>query len=166
MDKADGAVQADRPPLSPSVSGPCEHEDLLDGVIFGAKYLGSTQLVSERNPPPSTRMAQAQEAVDRVKVKPQTNRRVGGLGRPRPQGLVGQRLGLWGPPPPTAPPQAPDGETQPMTEVDLFISTKRVKVLMADSQVQGPGLASGTRRAPLRPRQPSQACSAPSPRRP
>lgn len=30
-----------------------------------------------------------------------------------------------------------------MTEVDLFISTKRVKVLMADSQVQGTGLASG-----------------------
>lgn len=53
-----------------------------------------------------------------------------------------------------------------MTEVDLFISTKRVKVLMADSQVQSPGLASGTRGAPLRPRQPSQACSAPSPRRP
>ncbi|KAB1259720.1 Amyloid-beta A4 precursor protein-binding family A member 3 [Camelus dromedarius] len=86
-------------PALREVSGPCDHEDLLDGVIFGAKYLGSTQLVSERNPPPSTRMAQAQEAMDRVK--------------------------------------APDGETQPMTEVDLFISTKRVKVLMADSQ---PGL--------------------------
>ncbi|TKC43674.1 hypothetical protein EI555_003756 [Monodon monoceros] len=83
-------------PALQEASGPCDHEDLLDGVIFGAKYLGSTQLVSERNPPPSTRMAQAQEAMDRVK--------------------------------------APDGETQPMTEVDLFVSTKRVKVLMADSQ--------------------------------
>ncbi|XP_066132392.1 amyloid-beta A4 precursor protein-binding family A member 3 isoform X2 [Saccopteryx bilineata] len=83
-------------PALQEVSGPCDHEDLHDGVIFGAKYLGSTQLVSERNPPPSTRMAQAQEAMDRVK--------------------------------------APDGETQPMTEVDLFISTKRIKVLMADSQ--------------------------------
>lgn len=51
-----------------SVAGPCEPEDLLDGVIFGAKYLGSTQLVSERNPPASIRMAQAQEAVDRIKV--------------------------------------------------------------------------------------------------
>lgn len=40
----------------------------MDGVIFGAKYLGSTQLLSERSPPPSTRMGQAQEAVDRVKV--------------------------------------------------------------------------------------------------
>lgn len=58
--------------------------------------MGSTQLVSERNPPPSTRMAQAREAMDRVK--------------------------------------APEGETQPMTEVDLFVSTKRVKVLTADSQ--------------------------------
>ncbi|EQB77600.1 hypothetical protein CB1_000413025 [Camelus ferus] len=55
-------------PALREVSGPCDHEDLLDGVIFGAKYLGSTQLVSERNPPPSTRMAQAQEAMDRVKV--------------------------------------------------------------------------------------------------
>lgn len=67
------------PPLLPSVLGPCDHEDLLDGVIFGAKYLGSTQLVSERNPPPSTRMAQAQEAMDRVKVKPRASGRVGGL---------------------------------------------------------------------------------------
>ncbi|KAM5190956.1 amyloid-beta A4 precursor protein-binding family A member 3 isoform 1-T1 [Callospermophilus lateralis] len=83
-------------PALQEVPGPCDHEDLMDGVIFGAKYLGSTQLVSERNPPPSTRMAQAQEAMDRVK--------------------------------------APDGETQPMTEVDLFISTKRIKVLTADSQ--------------------------------
>lgn len=68
----------------------------MDGVIFTAKYLGSTQLLSERSPPPSMRMAQAQEAMDRVK--------------------------------------APEGETQPMVEVDIFISTKRIKVLAADSQ--------------------------------
>ncbi|XP_016792556.1 amyloid-beta A4 precursor protein-binding family A member 3 isoform X2 [Pan troglodytes] len=85
-------------PAPQEVPGPCDHEDLLDGVIFGARYLGSTQLVSERNPPTSTRMAQAREAMDRVK--------------------------------------APDGETQPMTEVDLFVSTKRIKVLTADSQAQ------------------------------
>ncbi|XP_038627346.1 amyloid-beta A4 precursor protein-binding family A member 3 isoform X2 [Tachyglossus aculeatus] len=83
-------------PAFREVPGPCDPEDLLDGVIFGAKYLGSTQLVSERNPPTSARMAQAQEAVDRIK--------------------------------------APEGESQPMTEVDLFISTQRVKVLTADSQ--------------------------------
>lgn len=108
MDEADGAVQADRPPLSPSVSGPCEHEDLLDGVIFGAKYLGSTQLVSERNPPPSTRMAQAQEAMDRVKVKPQTNGQVGELGHPRPRGAWWGRGWVFGvlhlPPHPHRPP--------------------------------------------------------------
>uniref|UniRef100_A0A669R2V7 Amyloid-beta A4 precursor protein-binding family A member 3 n=1 Tax=Phasianus colchicus TaxID=9054 RepID=A0A669R2V7_PHACC len=83
-------------PPSLSVPGPCDPEDLLDGVIFGAKYLGSTQLVSERNPPTSVRMAQAQEAVDRIK--------------------------------------APEGESQPMTEVDLFVSTQRIKVLTADTQ--------------------------------
>ncbi|KAG6934770.1 amyloid beta precursor protein binding family A member 3 [Chelydra serpentina] len=83
-------------PAFKEVAGPCEPEDLLDGVIFGAKYLGSTQLVSERNPPTSVRMAQAQEAMDRIK--------------------------------------APDGESQPMTEVDLFVSTQRIKVLTADSQ--------------------------------
>uniref|UniRef100_A0A5F8H2Y0 Amyloid beta protein binding family A member 3 n=1 Tax=Monodelphis domestica TaxID=13616 RepID=A0A5F8H2Y0_MONDO len=54
-------------PAFQEVAGPCDPEDLLDGVIFGAKYLGSTQLVSERNPSPSSRMAQAQEAVDQVK---------------------------------------------------------------------------------------------------
>ncbi|NXN09806.1 APBA1 protein, partial [Indicator maculatus] len=79
-----------------SVPGPCDPEELLDGVIFEAKYLGSTQLVSERNPPASVRMAQAQEAVDRIK--------------------------------------APEGESQPMTEVDLFVSTQRIKVLTADTQ--------------------------------
>lgn len=31
--------------------------------------------------------------------------------------------------------QAPEGESQPMTEVDLFISTQRIKVLNADTQV-------------------------------
>lgn len=83
-------------PAVAEVPGPCGPEELMDGILFGAKYLGSTQLLSERSPPPSTRMAQAQEAVDRVK--------------------------------------APEGETQPMVEVDIFISTKRVKVLAADSQ--------------------------------
>lgn len=51
-----------------SVPGPCDTEDLLDGVVFGAKYLGSTQIRSDRNPSTNARMAQAQEAVDRIKV--------------------------------------------------------------------------------------------------
>uniref|UniRef100_A0A8C2XMS1 Amyloid-beta A4 precursor protein-binding family A member 3 n=1 Tax=Cyclopterus lumpus TaxID=8103 RepID=A0A8C2XMS1_CYCLU len=78
------------------VPGPCDPEDLLDGVIFGAKYLGSTQIKSEKTPSTNARMTQAQEAVDRIK--------------------------------------APEGESQPMTEVDLFISTQRIKVLTADTQ--------------------------------
>ncbi|XP_041098506.1 amyloid-beta A4 precursor protein-binding family A member 1-like, partial [Polyodon spathula] len=83
-------------PAYKEVPGPCDPDDLLDGVIFGAKYLGSTRLLSVKNPSTSTRMAQAQEAVDMIK--------------------------------------APDGESQPMTEVDLFISTRRIKVLSADTQ--------------------------------
>ncbi|XP_014872493.1 amyloid beta A4 precursor protein-binding family A member 3 [Poecilia latipinna] len=93
---ADGEQSADDHPSYKDVPGPCDPEDLLDGVIFGAKYLGSTQLKSDRNPSTNARMTQAQEAVDRIK--------------------------------------APEGESQPMTEVDLFISTKRIKVLTADTQ--------------------------------
>ncbi|KAI1904338.1 hypothetical protein AGOR_G00004630 [Albula goreensis] len=78
------------------VPGPCEPEDLIDGIIFAANYLGSTQLLSERNPSKNIRMMQAQEAVSRVK--------------------------------------SPDGDTQTLTEVDLFISTQRIKVLNADTQ--------------------------------
>lgn len=89
-------MDAEEQPSYKDVPGPCDPEDLLDGVIFGAKYLGSTQLRSDRTPSTNARMAQAQEAVDRIK--------------------------------------APEGETQPMTEVDLFISTKRIKVLTADTQ--------------------------------
>ncbi|XP_038164332.1 amyloid-beta A4 precursor protein-binding family A member 3 [Cyprinodon tularosa] len=93
---ADGEEAADDSPSYKDVPGPCDPEDLLDGVIFGAKYLGSTQIKSDRNPSTNARMTQAQEAVDRIK--------------------------------------APEGESQPMTEVDLFISTKRIKVLTADTQ--------------------------------
>uniref|UniRef100_A0A9J8A9N9 Amyloid beta protein binding family A member 1 n=2 Tax=Cyprinus carpio TaxID=7962 RepID=A0A9J8A9N9_CYPCA len=78
------------------VPGPCDPEDLIDGIIFAANYLGSTQLLSDKTPSKNVRMMQAQEAVSRIK--------------------------------------APEGETQPMTEVDLFISTQRIKVLNADSQ--------------------------------
>ncbi|XP_070983775.1 amyloid-beta A4 precursor protein-binding family A member 2-like [Oncorhynchus clarkii lewisi] len=78
------------------VPGPCEPEDLIDGIIFAANYLGSTQLLSNKNPSKGTRMAQAQEAVSQVKSQ--------------------------------------DGDSQTVTEVDLFISTKAVKVLNADSQ--------------------------------
>ncbi|XP_020783401.2 amyloid-beta A4 precursor protein-binding family A member 3 [Boleophthalmus pectinirostris] len=94
--QASAGTDMEAEPSYKDVPGPCDPEDLLDGVIFGAKYLGSTQIKSDRNPSTNARMSQAQEAVDRIK--------------------------------------APEGESQPMTEVDLFISTKRIKVLTADTQ--------------------------------
>ncbi|KAM8887272.1 amyloid-beta A4 precursor protein-binding family A member 1 isoform 2-T3 [Spinachia spinachia] len=83
-------------PTYVEVPGPCDPEDLIDGIIFAANYLGSTQLLSDKTPSKNIRMMQAQEAVSRIK--------------------------------------APEGDPQPMTEVDLFISTLRIKVLNADSQ--------------------------------
>ncbi|XP_046999210.1 uncharacterized protein LOC124615403 isoform X7 [Schistocerca americana] len=69
-------------------------EVLIEGVLFRANYLGSTQLVCEGQPTKTTRMNQAEEAVSRIK--------------------------------------APEGETQPSTEVDLFISTEKIMVLNTD----------------------------------
>ena len=42
---------------------------LIEGVLFRARYLGSTQLVSEGQPTKTTRMMQAEEAVTRIKVR-------------------------------------------------------------------------------------------------
>lgn len=41
---------------------------LIEGVLFRARYLGSTQLTTDSRPTKANRMAQAQEAVTRVKV--------------------------------------------------------------------------------------------------
>ncbi|XP_044921012.1 amyloid-beta A4 precursor protein-binding family A member 1 isoform X3 [Mustela putorius furo] len=94
-------------PTYVEVPGPCDPEDLIDGIIFAANYLGSTQLLSDKTPSKNVRMMQAQEAVSRIKMA---------------QKLAKSRK------------KAPEGESQPMTEVDLFISTQRIKVLNADSQ--------------------------------
>lgn len=51
------------------VPGPCDPEDLIDGIIFAANYLGSTQLLSDKTPSKNVRMMQAQEAVSRIKVR-------------------------------------------------------------------------------------------------
>ncbi|XP_055585305.1 uncharacterized protein LOC129738131 isoform X2 [Uranotaenia lowii] len=69
-------------------------EVLIEGVLFRARYLGSTQLVCEGQPTKSTRMMQAEEAVSRIK--------------------------------------APEGESQPSTEVELFVSTEKIMVLNTD----------------------------------
>ncbi|XP_077763753.1 amyloid-beta A4 precursor protein-binding family A member 1 isoform X3 [Canis aureus] len=94
-------------PTYVEVPGPCDPEDLIDGIIFAANYLGSTQLLSDKTPSKNVRMMQAQEAVSRIKMA---------------QKLAKSRK------------KAPEGESQPMTEVDLFISTQRIKVLNADTQ--------------------------------
>lgn len=112
-------------PIDFSVPGPCDTEDLLDGVVFGAKYLGSTQIRSDRNPSTNARMAQAQEAVDRIKVIQMKG--VVKYLRSDSAFILSPVSDCFF--------QAPEGESQPMTEVDLFISTKRIKVLTADTQV-------------------------------
>jgi hypothetical protein len=43
---------------------------LIEGVLFRARYIGSTQLVCEGQPTKTTRMTQAEEAVSRIKVRP------------------------------------------------------------------------------------------------
>ena len=45
-----------------------DNKVLIEGVLFRARYLGSTQLISDGNPTKLTRMLQAQEAVSRIKV--------------------------------------------------------------------------------------------------
>uniref|UniRef100_A0A1I7RL72 PDZ domain-containing protein n=1 Tax=Bursaphelenchus xylophilus TaxID=6326 RepID=A0A1I7RL72_BURXY len=71
-------------------------EVLIEGVLFRARYLGSTQMSTDGRATKSSRMSQAQEAVARVK--------------------------------------APDGDVQPSTEIDLFISTEKIMVLNTDLQ--------------------------------
>ncbi|XP_030581458.1 amyloid-beta A4 precursor protein-binding family A member 1 [Archocentrus centrarchus] len=94
-------------PTYVEVPGPCDPDDLIDGIIFAANYLGSTQLLTDKTPSKNIRMMQAQEALSRIKTA---------------QKLAHNKK------------KAPEGELQPMTEVDLFISTQRIKVLNADSQ--------------------------------
>ncbi|XP_040914635.1 amyloid-beta A4 precursor protein-binding family A member 1-like [Toxotes jaculatrix] len=116
-------VQPQSPPQQPSVQeirrslppfptfvdvpGPCDPEDLIDGIIFAATYLGCTHLLSERTPTKSARMQQAQEAMSRVRAaqKQAKNRK-----------------------------KSPDSEAPSTAEVDLFMSTQRIKVLNADTQ--------------------------------
>ncbi|XP_016411452.1 amyloid beta A4 precursor protein-binding family A member 1-like isoform X1 [Sinocyclocheilus rhinocerous] len=97
-------------PTYVDVPGPCDSEDLIDGIIFAANYLGSTQLLSERTPTKSARMQQAQEAMSRVRTA-QTQAKI----RNKYQ-------------------QGTDSGPPASTEVDLFISTQRIKVLSAYTQ--------------------------------
>ena len=56
-------------PFSICIAGPVtDPKVLIEGVLFRARYLGSTQLVCEGQPTKATRMMQAEEAVSRIKV--------------------------------------------------------------------------------------------------
>ncbi|XP_044249371.2 uncharacterized protein X11L isoform X1 [Drosophila takahashii] len=88
------SANSDKKAKSRNKEGLLEPKVLIEGVLFRARYLGSTQLVCEGQPTKSTRMMQAEEAVSRIK--------------------------------------APEGESQPSTEVDLFISTEKIMVLNTD----------------------------------
>lgn len=48
--------------------GPHDETALSKGIIYPAAYLGSTQLVTTKQPTKKVRMQQAQEAVNRIKV--------------------------------------------------------------------------------------------------
>uniref|UniRef100_A0A8D9F9V2 Protein lin-10 n=1 Tax=Cacopsylla melanoneura TaxID=428564 RepID=A0A8D9F9V2_9HEMI len=135
-------------------------EVLIEGVLFRARYLGSTQLVCEGQPTKSTRMMQAEEAVSRIKVD---GHHVGCTQDVSPPGCGSEvdtglgpgklfRLKFLGSvqveeEDPTCckrrlkkqmveeavlKVKAPEGETQPSTEVDLFISTEKIMVLNTD----------------------------------
>ncbi|XP_026294713.1 uncharacterized protein LOC412594 isoform X14 [Apis mellifera] len=179
---------------------------LIEGVLFRARYLGSTQLVCEGEPTKSTRMCQAEEAVSRIKEGPPVatdmqatllnyggqhefgrcsvasqrsleedecdsseeligNTSGGGQSESQNVGLQPKLAPISGSTEPTTvfrlhflgsveveeegrrkrlnnhivreavtkiKALAPDGETQPSTEVDLFISTEKIMVLNTD----------------------------------
>lgn len=73
------------------MSSPNDPTIKIEGNLYSADYLGSTQLSSEGRPSKSLRMLQAQEAIGCIK--------------------------------------APEGESQPTTEVRVFVSTERILVL-------------------------------------
>ena len=54
-------------PTYVEVPRPCDPEDLINGIIFVANHLGSTQLLSDKTPSKNVRMRPAQEAVSRIK---------------------------------------------------------------------------------------------------
>ncbi|XP_065207556.1 protein lin-10-like isoform X2 [Planococcus citri] len=179
-------VQNTSPPSSPSISDLIDNgstkkdkengkkknrnkEVLIEGVLFRARYLGSTQLVCEGQPTKATRMMQAEEAVSRIKVE---NHHAGckkagtfGSDTDDSEDILGTNLGPGSvfrlrflgsvevdeeEPIKKKPTmmkkrlkknmveeavikiKAPDGESQPSTEVDLFISTEKIMVLNTD----------------------------------
>nr|CAD7597013.1 unnamed protein product [Timema genevievae] len=119
---------------------------LIEGVLFRARYLGSTQLVCEGQPTKTTRMMQAEEAVSRIKIhstgwmegavrKVEVEEEGGRKRRKRlKKHMVEEAVTKI---------KAPEGETQPSTEVDLFISTEKIMVLNTDLKRKIPQIPVG-----------------------
>nr|XP_015928601.2 uncharacterized protein LOC107455513 isoform X2 [Parasteatoda tepidariorum] len=120
---------------------------LIEGVLFRARYLGSTQLVCEGQPTKATRMMQAEEAVSRIKSLQNPAGRMQLAGKNDNPSKGDHDEPFTGTEPYTSPNEddrveqmkislcphaAPEGETQPSTEVDLFISTEKIMVLNTD----------------------------------
>ncbi|XP_067036053.1 uncharacterized protein [Acropora muricata] len=93
-EKAAAAAKAQE--RNPAWEGPHHPRNLLLGVVYSAKYLGSSQIMSPQSPNKAVRMEQAQEALGRIKV--------------------------------------PEGEEQPTTDIDLFISTERLKIVNSSTK--------------------------------
>lgn len=93
-EKAAAATKAQE--RNPAWEGPHHPRNLLLGVVYSAKYLGSSQIMSPQSPNKAVRMEQAQEALGRIKV--------------------------------------PEGEEQPTTDIDLFISTERLKIVNSSTK--------------------------------
>ncbi|XP_063617125.1 uncharacterized protein LOC134790220 [Cydia splendana] len=117
---------------------------LIEGVLFRARYLGSTQLACEGQPTKATRMLQAEEAVSRIKwgcegpysgvyAAPAAVFRLTFLGSVEVEEDKRRRKRLKKNMVEEAvnkiKVRAPEGENQPSTEVDLFISTEKIMVL-------------------------------------
>ncbi|CAB4022683.1 Amyloid beta A4 precursor -binding family A member 1, partial, partial [Paramuricea clavata] len=77
-------------------AGPHHPRNLMLGIVYSAKFLGSTNLMSPSAPNKAVRLQQAEEAIGRIKV--------------------------------------PEGEEQPSSDVDLFISTERIKIVSSENK--------------------------------
>ncbi|KAJ8303878.1 hypothetical protein KUTeg_017461 [Tegillarca granosa] len=99
-----------------SISDPNNPTVLIEGVLFRAKYLGSTQLISE-----AFVLCDVSETDVIISVEYLHSRFVFSLYT----GNINEYLLYL---------QAPEGENQPSTEVDLFVSTEKIMVLNTDLQ--------------------------------
>ncbi|KAI3388671.1 hypothetical protein SNEBB_001713 [Seison nebaliae] len=88
-----------------SIPNPHDPSVLIEGVLFRCKYLGSTQLMTSMKTAKRNSSSQATKAMRMAQAQEAVN-------------MI----------------KAPDGETQPNVDVDLFVSTEKIMVLNIDLQ--------------------------------